>query len=237
MTVTLEEPQLSRTISDGVGLDEAIASFSGVRPRLVGIAYRILGDWSEAEDLVQDVWVRWQRCDRGVVRNSTAFLVTTTTRLALNVVQTARVRHQATFDERLPELADCADDPAAELVQLEALERGVLLLCERLAPSERAAFVLRVAFDYPYHRIAGLLRVSEANARQLVSRAGRRVACDRVRSVDPDLQRQLTQAILAATRHGSVTALEQLLVAGTKAATGTPCSRTSREPSSGLVAA
>jgi RNA polymerase sigma-70 factor, ECF subfamily len=216
MTVTLEERELPGPVPAEVPLDEAIACFSRVRPRLLGIATRILGDWSEAEDLVQDVWVRWQGCDREIVRNPEAFLVTATTRLALNAVQSVRVRSRSSFDERIPAMHSRTDDPAADLEMTEEVEHGVLLLCERLAPTERAAFVLRAAFDYPHRRIAELLGVSETNARQLVSRAGRRIVCDRKLPVERGLHEDLTRALLEAARHGSITALEDLLAAGAR---------------------
>lgn len=214
MTSILAEQPPARPSTDEPIPDDAVATFDGLRARLLGIAYRILGSRTEAEDLVQEVWLRWQGCDRAVVRNPTAFLVTMTTRLALNVVQTARVRREAPAGRWLPEPAG-NDDPTDGVEQAEAVEHGLHLLCERLTPAERAAFVLRTAFDYPYHRIAGILRVSEANARQLVSRASRRLACGRRRPVDPGFHRELTRAFSAAARHGSTTALERLLAAET----------------------
>ena len=162
--------------SDDARLDDALAEFGHLRPRLLGIAYRILGSWAEAEDVVQDAWLRWQTCDRSVVRNSTVFLVTTTTRLAINAATSARARRETCVGNWLPEGIDTSDRPAIEAERREALHDGIRLVLQRLAPTERAAYVLRQAFDYPYSRIATLLRISEANARQLVSRASKHLA-------------------------------------------------------------
>jgi RNA polymerase sigma-70 factor (ECF subfamily) len=147
-----------------------------LRPRLLAIATRILGNASDGEDVVQDAWVRWQRCDRALVLNPTAFLVTTTTRLALNAAQSARARRESPVGAFLPEPADVTHDLAAAAEQREALALGIRLLRERLTPPERAAYVLRQAFAYPYGDIARLLETSEVNARQIVSRAGKRLA-------------------------------------------------------------
>ena len=160
-------------------LDDAIAEFARLRPRLIGIASRILGGSAEAEDVVQDAWLRWQLYDRTMVRNPTAFLVTTTTRLAINAAQSARARYETFVETGAPEPADTSDDPTSRVERSEALEVGIRLLVQRLSPSERAAFVLRQAFDYPYPHIAEVLQTTEANARQLVSRAGKRVTTDR----------------------------------------------------------
>src|SRR3954453_16302790 len=134
-------------------LGEALSIFTGVRPRLFGIAYRMLGSVSEAEDLVQDVWLRWQTTDRGVVDNPGAFLATTATRLAINELQSARARRETYIGPWLPEPVDTGADPYLGAERGEALELAVLMLIERLTPHERAAYVLREAFDYPYPRI------------------------------------------------------------------------------------
>ncbi len=193
--------------------DDPVATFDALRPRLLGIAYRVLGSWSEAEDLVQEAWLRWQLCDRAVVRNSTAFLVTTTTRLAITAAQTARVRRESYVGRWLPEPVDTSNDPSLGAERAEALQLGILVLLEKLSPTERAAFVLREAFDYPYHRIAEILQVNEANARQLVSRAGKRVRSDRRRPADAESQQRLMHAFVEASQRGAVATLESLLAA------------------------
>jgi RNA polymerase sigma-70 factor (ECF subfamily) len=160
--------------------DDGLSAFLGVRPRLFRIAYRMLGSAAEAEDVVQDVWVRWQTADRGAVQNAAAFLTTTTTRLAINVMQSARARRETCAGAWLPEPVDASADHAREAEQAQALEGAFLLLLETLTPTERAAFILREAYDHPYRDIANVLRLEEANARQVVTRARRHLATGRV---------------------------------------------------------
>jgi RNA polymerase sigma-70 factor (ECF subfamily) len=195
-------------------VDDGAAAFAGVRRRLFGIAYRMLGSWTEAEDIVQDTWLRWQACDRAAVLNATAYLVTTTTRLTINATQSARARRESYVGEWAREPADSAVDPATGAVQVDDLELGILLLLERLSPTERAAYVLREAFDYPYAKIAGLLQLTEVNARQLVSRASKNLAAGRRESVGAAQERRLLMAFLAAARAGEFAALEELFVRG-----------------------
>ncbi|MEZ0075739.1 RNA polymerase sigma-70 factor [Planotetraspora sp. GP83] len=191
-------------------LDQAASVFVGLRPRLFGIAYRMLGSATEAEDIVQEAWVRWQTTDRTAVKDPSAFLATTTTRLAINVAQSARSRRETYVGPWLPEPVDTNTDLEAGAVRGEALELAVLLLLERLSPTERAAYVLRESFDYPYGQIAAVLQLSEANTRQLVSRARKHIAAQRRRPVSSAAHRRLLEAFLAAARMGDVAALEEL---------------------------
>ena len=151
------------------------ASFLTVRPRLFGIAYRVLGSATDADDVVQDTWLRWQRTDRSAVRDAAAFLATTTTRRAINVIQSARARRETPFGWTRPDAPDPDADPSADVERRDALERASILLLQRLSPTERAVYVLREAFDYPYREIGDLLGISEVNARQIGSRARRRI--------------------------------------------------------------
>lgn len=192
-------------------LDEAAAVFAGVRPRLFGIAYRMLGSAVEAEDIVQDAWIRWQGYDRSKVIEPAAFLATTTTRLAINAAQSARVRRESYIGPWLPEPVDTANDPALGAERDDALEIALLHLLEKLSPTQRAAYVLREAFDYPYDEIAEILQLSEANVRQLVSRSHKRLATERRDPVAKGEHRRLLQAFLAAARKGDLSALEELL--------------------------
>ena len=163
-------------MSDLSSVSEAdAATFEAVRPRLFGVAYRILGGAAEAEDVVQDTWIRWHGADRREVRNAAAFLATASTRLAINVVDSARARHEAAGGAWLPEPIDLTADPTVGVERDEALELAVRTLSEKLSPTERAVFVLREAFDYPYRQIADILGLSEANARQLLVRARARL--------------------------------------------------------------
>jgi RNA polymerase sigma-70 factor (ECF subfamily) len=189
-------------------LEEAAVVFLACRDRLFGIAYRMLHDCGEAEDIVQDAWLRWQLCDRSVVAEPLAFLTTTTKRLCLNTVQSARVRHQTRGGESLPEPVDHNADPLRCLEQCEALETAALALLERLSPPERAAYVLREAFDYSYSEIAAIVDVTQANARQLVSRARKHLAAERRDAPSGPEHKRLVVALAAATRSGDLTSLE-----------------------------
>ena len=192
--------------------EDGLAAFMSVRPRLFGIAYRMLGSAAEAEDIVQDVWVRWQTADRNVVRNAAAFLVTTATRLAINVKQSARSRRETTGVSWLPEPVDTGADPPLKSERGQALASGMLLLLERLTPTERAAYILREAFDYPYREISNVLRLTEANARQVVTRARQHLANGRrIAASSPTEHRRLLYAFIAAAQTGDVDGLEGLL--------------------------
>jgi len=170
---------MSTPVGGACRLDDGLSAFVSVRPRLFGIAYRMLGSSAEAEDVLQEVWVRWQTTDRDRVRNPVAFMVTAATRLAINVRQSARVRRETYAGPWLPEPTDTSTDPALGADRREALNVAVLLLLEKLSPTERAAYILREAFDYPYRKIADVIRVEEANARQLVTRARERLSSAR----------------------------------------------------------
>jgi RNA polymerase sigma-70 factor (TIGR02957 family) len=194
-------------------LEEAAAVFTSLRPRLFGIAYRMLSSATEAEDLVQEVWLRWQKTDRVAVANPAAFLATATTRLAINQLQSARARHETYIGPWLPEPVDTSADPYLGAERGEALEFAALLLMEKLTPNERAAYVLREAFDYPYGQIADILQSTEPAVRQLVSRARKRVTGERRAPVSAAAQRELLTSFIAAARSGDMTALEQLFAA------------------------
>ncbi|MBB2748402.1 UNVERIFIED_ORG: RNA polymerase sigma-70 factor (ECF subfamily) [Microbispora rosea subsp. rosea] len=194
-------------------LDQAAATFESVRPRLFGIAYRILSSSTEAEDLLQDVWLRWQAYDRSTVADPGAFLATVTTRLAINALQSARVRRERYVGPWLPEPVDTSSDPHLGAERGEALGFAVLLLLEKLSPTERAAYVLREAFDYPYRQIAEIIEASEVAVRQLVSRARKRIVSERRAPVKRADQRRLLTAFVAAARSGDLAALEELLAA------------------------
>ncbi|MGW1540874.1 RNA polymerase sigma-70 factor [Streptomyces sp. NPDC002309] len=194
-------------------LKAAADAFEQLRPRLFGIAYRILGSASEAEDVVQEVWMRWQDADRSAVQEPPAFLAKITTRLAINVAQSARVRREAYVGPWLPEPVDTSADPQVGAERGEALELAMLLVLEKLNPVERAAYVLREAFGYAYDEIANMLRLSQANTRQIVSRSRKRLSAERRAPVDTAQYRRLLDAFMAAARHGDVAALESVLSA------------------------
>lgn len=200
--------------SEPSSADDGLPAFLSVRSRLFGIAYRMLGSAADAEDIVQDAWVRWQTADRSRVRDAAAFLVTATTRLAINGMRSARSRRETSVGSSLPERVDTSAGPGLEAERSEALEAGILRLMEALSPTERAAYILREAFDYPYRDIANLLRIEEANARQVVTRARQHVVSDRRTPASSIAQRQLVATFVAAARDGDVAELEAFLASG-----------------------
>jgi RNA polymerase sigma-70 factor (ECF subfamily) len=189
------------------GLAGPVADFEGVRTRLLGIAYHIIGRVTDAEDVVQDAWVRWQTADHTQVRSPAAFLTTITRRLALNAATSAYARREVSAGGWLPDAGIATDDPAREAERGEALEDAVQFLMERLSPPEFAVYVLHEAFDYPFREIAGVLGLSEANARQLASRARTHLGQRSVEPVDPADRDRLLGALADATRTGETARL------------------------------
>lgn len=213
------------------------AEFLVARPQLLRAAHQILGSWAEAEDVVQDAWLRWQRYDRDLVIDPTGFLVTTTRRLALNALQSARVRREVALVDRLSP-AHAGSDPCQKVEHTEELRRALLHLVDRLTSAERAAFVLRHAFGYPYARIAALLDTTEVNARQIVSRARRRLGSEPHASrIRGDLE-PLLGSFLAATQLGELHVLESRLVGDVASlrSEATPRRRQCRHAGSSLAA-
>ncbi|MFF4616027.1 sigma-70 family RNA polymerase sigma factor [Nonomuraea jabiensis] len=195
------------------GWDGAASVFVSTAPRLHAIGLRVLRDVGEAEDVVQETWLRWARADRSVIISPPAFLALTTTRLAINVTQSARRRRETSAGSRLPETADPAIGPETAAERRDAVGTAIRLLLERLTPAERAVYVLRIAFDYPYRRISELLRLSEDHVRQLVRRARGHLATERRRPVSATAHRRLVRTFLAAARTGDLAELEELLAA------------------------
>ncbi|MET0863538.1 MAG: RNA polymerase sigma-70 factor [Nakamurella sp.] len=195
-------------------LAQAATTFAALRPRLFGIAYRMLASSSDAEDVVQEAWVRWQNYQRrGTILDPAAFLSTITTRLSINVLQSAHARRETYIGPWLPEPVDTSSDPALGAERGEALGFAVLLLLEKLTPTERAAYILREAFDYPYRQIADTIEVTEQAARQLVSRGRKHLTAQRRSAVDTSAQRRLLEAFLLAAQSGNVAQLEELFSA------------------------
>lgn len=212
--------------------DGAVSAFTTERPRLFGIAYRILGNAADAEDVVQEAWLRWQACDRDAVREPTAFLTTVTTRLAINEINSAHARRETYIGPWLPSPVDTRNDPTLGAERGEALHLATLLLMERLTANERAAYVLRQAFDYPYARIAEIIDTSEVAARQLVSRARKHLESGRPHPSDRATHRRFFRAFVEAARTGDLGALESLLAADAVSYTdgGGVVHRTARRP-------
>jgi RNA polymerase sigma-70 factor, ECF subfamily len=194
--------------------DDRLSAFAPVRSRLYGIAYRMLGSAAEAQDIVQDVWLLWQSTNRSVVENPTAFLTTIATRLCINRVQSAHSRREIYVGTWLPEPVGTSADPELRVERSEALKLAVLVLLERLSPTERAAYILREAFDHSYRQIADILQMEEANTRQLVSRARKHIVDGRRTPVSSGEQRRLLDAFIAAAQRGDMAALEGLFADG-----------------------
>ncbi|MEV8534113.1 RNA polymerase sigma-70 factor [Streptomyces sp. NPDC051211] len=191
--------------------------FEEHRGRMFGIAYRMLGSASEAEDMVQDAWLRWSADDRSDVEHPGAWLAKTVTHLCLNQLTSARVRREEYVGPWLPEPVLTADGtlgPLETAEQRDGVSLALLVLLEQLTPTERAVYVLREAFAYGHREIAGLLDLSEANCRQLYRRAAQRVAAPRPRfRPDPEQWQGLVRSFLAAAREGDLAGLERLLAA------------------------
>ena len=204
------------------------ADFEQLRNRLFGVAYQILGRAPEAEDVVQDVWLRWQLADRALVRDRLAFLVTITTRLALNSVTSARARREITTGESPPERPVEAVDPALTVEREEALQIAVQRLLERLSPLECAVYLLREGFDFSFREIGDDFAVSEVTARQVARRARLHLADDRRYAVDRLQLAELSAAVLDASRGGGMKRLLAVLAEATTVGLRAPCGRADR---------
>jgi RNA polymerase sigma-70 factor (ECF subfamily) len=199
--------------------DQRADAFSSCRPRLLGIAYGMLGELGEAEDIVQEAWLRWDGADHAEIRSGEAFLVTVTTRLAVDRLRSAQRRRETYVGPWLPEplLADAdgpADDPERLAIEAERLSLALLGALERLNPVERAVLILRDAFDLEYAEIADVVDRSPANVRQIAVRA-RAHAGDqsRTRPVCAEEQQRLATAFMAAALAGDIEAIRSALAA------------------------
>ncbi|MEV3936022.1 RNA polymerase sigma-70 factor [Glycomyces sp. NPDC049804] len=189
--------------------------FEASRPRLEAIAYRMLGSASEAEDAVQEVFLRWQAADRGRIEVPEAWLTKVLTNLCLNQLTSARARRETYVGEWLPEPVFGGDPmlgPADTAEQRESVSFAMLTLMERLTPVERGVYVLREAFDYPHRQIAEFLDISEASSQQILHRAKKHLADGKPRKeIDEADARRIVEEFLAAATGGSVAPLVRLL--------------------------
>ncbi|MFF1718317.1 RNA polymerase sigma-70 factor [Streptomyces sviceus] len=191
--------------------------FEEHRPVLLGVAYRMLGRVADAEDVVQEAWLRWSAADRSEVREPRAYLVRVTTRLAIDRLRQVKARGETYVGPWLPEpyvtdFGDTVPDTAEQAVLADSVSLAVLVVMESLSPLERAVFVLREAFGYPYADIAAMLDRGEPAVRQLAGRARRHVEERRPRyDVDPVRRRDLTERFLAAAGGGDLKELLSLL--------------------------
>ncbi len=216
-------------MSSAGSMSNPAASFEPYRRRLLGLAYRMLGSVADAEDAVQETYLRWHAADRDKVSNPRAFLMTTTTRICLDVLSSARARREEYVGPWLPEpvvdTSALAPDSRAELA--EDLSIALLLTLDRLSPLERAAFLLHDVFDFSFGEVASALERSEAACRQLAARARSHVRSVRPRGTNAPAARgeiepkhaKLMSAFVAATRSGDLNALTQLLASDVRVVT------------------
>ncbi|WP_406327529.1 RNA polymerase sigma-70 factor [Streptomyces sp. NBC_00203] len=193
--------------------EQATEQFEAYRPLLLGLAYRLLGSMWDAEDVVQDAYLRWTGTDRADIREPRAFLITIVSRLALDQLRSARVTREAYTGPWLPEpVATAALGPLDTAELRDTVAYATIHLMERLSPPERAVFVLREAFDLPYDEIARILDTTSSNCRQMHSRAGRRVTSGRDKfALAEDDHAKLLARFLEAAQSGDLTGLTELL--------------------------
>ncbi|MCG6494376.1 RNA polymerase sigma-70 factor [Kitasatospora sp. A2-31] len=193
---------------EAAGLDD----FTEHRRLLFGTAYRLLGSVADAEDVLQDAWIKWAQTERGVVANPRAYLVRTVTNLSLNRLTSARATRESYVGPWLPEPLLTAPDIAEEAELADTVSTAMLVVLESLTPVERAVFVLREAFGYSHVEIAEILGRSEATVRQTAHRARGHVQARRPRfDADPAQRRDVTDRFLAACTGGDLNAMMELL--------------------------
>jgi RNA polymerase sigma-70 factor (TIGR02957 family) len=207
----------SRVIDHTHGADrsEAALVFDEHRDLLVSVAYRVLGSVTDAEDAVQEAWLRWSGVDHSEVADPRAFLVRVTTRLAIDRLRRAKARRESYVGPWLPEPILTRQDPAEDVAMAESVSMAMLMVLETLSPLERAVFVLREAFGMPHAEIADVLGRKEEAVRQLAHRAREHVRERRSRfDADRTEQRRVTERFLEATMGGDLQALMEVLSPG-----------------------
>ena len=190
----------------------ATATFQEQRRRLMGVSYRILGSIADAEDVVQDAWLRWSAIDVATVNNPEAYLTTVVTRLSLDRLRTLKARREVYSGPWLPEPVTAETDPQAAAELADSLSLALLVVLETLSPLERAAFVLREVFAEPYAEVAETLARDEAAVRQLVSRARKHVDAGGARyRADRDTHNEVVERFLSACQNADLDALLAVL--------------------------
>ncbi len=209
---------MSRDVAPGdvpqASPESRVDAFRRHRPLLLSIAYRMLGTWADAEDMVQDTFVRWQRAAEQEIASPRAFLVTITSRLCINHLESARVRREEYVGQWLPEpfVSAPGGDPDAIVHVDESVSMAFLVLLERLTPPERAVFLLREVFDYPYEEIATVVGQSATTCRQILTRARRHVSeARRCAPVSPQHRVALVERFVEASAGGDLRRLVALL--------------------------
>jgi len=192
--------------------EDRLAAFHRYRGVLFSIAYRMLGSVADAEDILQEAFIRWQRSDASEIQSTRAFLVTIVSRLCINYLQSARVQREEYFGQWLPEPVLTDPDPFSMVRVDESLSMAFLVLLERLTPQERAVLILREVFDCDYADIARTLGKDEANCRQILRRAREHIAEMRPRfQASPQQKEQLMAEFMRATSTGDLDGLVALL--------------------------
>ncbi len=190
----------------------SVEAFDTHRSLLFTVAYEMLGSAADAEDVVQETWLRWSGADRSEVRDPRAYLVRIVTRQALNRLRTLARRREDYVGEWLPEPLLTSPDVAEDVELAESVSIAMLTVLETLAPNERAVFVLREVFDFPYEEIAEALEKTPAAVRQIAHRAREHVAARRPRiEVDRGEQQEVVDRFMAAVRTGDVQSLLDVL--------------------------
>ncbi len=195
-------------------MNDATDTFNRLRPRLQGIAYRMLGSWAEAEEVVQDAWLRWHEADQDHLDNTEAWLVSITTRLAIDRLRSAKIQREHYVGTWLPEplLSDSPVSPEQVLERADDVSVAFLALLERLAPEARAAYLLREVFDADYGEVAEALGKTESACRQLVHRAKVQLQDQRPRyTVARETQLRLLRGFADAATRGEFAALKTML--------------------------
>lgn len=188
--------------------------FEEHRHHLFGVAYRMLGRVAEAEDVVQETWLRWNEADRTAIERPKAWLTTVGSRIAIDRLRSAQARREAYVGPWLPEpIVTSPDDPAEHAELAESLSIAFLTMLERLDPVERAAFLLREVFGHDYDEVAATIDRSSVNCRQIVHRAKERLGPDRPARFDPgpEAERRLLDSFMAAAVGGDLDALHRVL--------------------------
>jgi RNA polymerase sigma-70 factor (TIGR02957 family) len=219
-------------VTDGTDPAYATRVFGEHRDLLVGVAYRVLGSVTDAEDAVQEAWLRWSKVDPAEVANPRAFLVRVTTRLAIDRLRRAKARRESYVGPWLPEPVLTGHDVAEEVELAESVSMAMLVVLETLSPLERAVFVLREAFAMPYAEIGEVIGRKEEAVRQLARRARDHVRERGARfEADRETQRYVTERFLEAAVGGEVEALMEILAPGvTLIADGGGRARAPRRP-------
>jgi RNA polymerase sigma-70 factor, ECF subfamily len=207
------QPESNNEYSSLSRREHHLVMFEEHRQLLLSVAYRMLGRRTEAEDMLQETFLRWQKTSEGEIRDTRAFLVTVITRLCINELESARAKREEYFGQWLPEPVLSGTAEYLKMPGIDgSLSLAFLILLQRLTPMERATFLLHEVFDYDYSDIASVLSQNEANCRQILRRAKQHISQDRPRfEASPERREKLLQQFLETITHGDLQGLIGLL--------------------------